>query len=178
MNLKRKHREIKHVSGAPTQTGDTEKRACNRRTREGNTNKYSTVIHIRMDHHREYCTSTQFRMDNNREYCISIQLEIDTIQTEHDSSEIIMTGQGQDFVRRQHDATELSSRIRQLRCSNFCFHLLPFVGSSLMHPSTSLSPPRSAPPTAMKLCNAANVGTSPLFSTIPQASRLLPRPDQ
>ena len=67
-NLARKQREITRVSGAPAQTGDTEKRACNRRTREDNSNKYSTVIHIRMDNNREYCISIHLRIDNNREY--------------------------------------------------------------------------------------------------------------
>ena len=48
VNLERKLRETTCLSGAPTQTGDTEKRACNRRTtREDTTEKYSIVTHIR-----------------------------------------------------------------------------------------------------------------------------------
>ena len=65
VNLERKLRETTCVSGTPTQTRDTEKRACNRRTtREDTTDKYSIVIHIRIDDNREYCISIHFRMYN------------------------------------------------------------------------------------------------------------------
>ena len=68
--------EMTRVSGVPTQTGDREKSACNRRTREDNTNKCSIVVHIRMNHNREYCISIHLRIDNNHDYCVSIRLRI------------------------------------------------------------------------------------------------------
>ena len=75
--LERQLRETTCLSGAPTQTRDTEKRACNRRTtREETTNKHSIVIHIKINDNREYCISIHFRMYKNHENCISIHLRI------------------------------------------------------------------------------------------------------
>ena len=72
----RKCQQSCQSTGAPTKTGETEKRAYNRRTMEDNTYIHSIVIHIRMDNIREYCVSVQFRIDNNREHCISIHLRM------------------------------------------------------------------------------------------------------
>ena len=72
MNLKKKkHREwtgLLALSGSQTQTRDTEKHACDRRTEEDNNRAYDISIHL--------------EIDNSREYRISIRhevLEIDSI---------------------------------------------------------------------------------------------------
>ena len=79
-----KHRKwagLTALSGSPTQTGDTEEHACNRRTKEDNNRAYKISIHLKIDNNREYSTSIHQDMleidTTHPEYCLS---EGNTIQ--------------------------------------------------------------------------------------------------